>query len=120
MKTWASIAVTTSLLTALVVSGCSITPPQHKPDAGATGSGGAQSGSGGGGGGHEGGGMAQGGGGSAPCKDAECIDPDEANECIEGGCVDGACGSIKVADGTLLSEVAQLAGDCHVLQCDGA
>jgi hypothetical protein len=58
-----------------------------------------------------------GGGGSMPCTvPADC--PPTNNACITATCDAGQCGTAFVAAGTPTKN--QQAGDCHVVQCDGA
>ncbi|WP_438015364.1 hypothetical protein WMF18_31440 [Sorangium sp. So ce315] len=90
---------------------------------GAGGSGGAGGGGGGGGaagggagGGGTGGGGAGGGGGERCTDDADCAEP--ASECVVAVCVDGACATRPVAEGTPAE--MQMDGDCAERVCNGA
>lgn len=62
-----------------------------------------------------GGGGAGGGGCASP---AEC--PGEDTSCAARTCMDGVCGIAFMADGELLGDDEQLAGDCSSIVCDGA
>jgi len=58
------------------------------------------------------------GGAALECKlDSECPNPPEL--CIEPKCEDGTCSTKPTAEGTLLPESEQKAGDCKKAVCDG-